>query len=83
MIMARTRGIIEKRRSPTVSPHVGSSVPYMKLPINAHIDDIKRVTGMKTEVAIITGRTNIWRRNMCTYATRALTKVRIVRRGTV
>lgn len=38
---------------------------------------------MNTEVAIITGRTNICRRNMCPYATAALTNVRMVRSGTV
>jgi len=44
---------------PTVSPQVGSLASYMKLPTKAHIEDIRRVTGMKTDVAIITGRTKI------------------------
>lgn len=82
-MIARMRGIIENNRNPTVSPHVGSFPSYMKLPINAQIEEINRVTGMNTEVAIITGRTKICNRNMCAYATAALTKVKMVRRGTV
>jgi hypothetical protein len=45
--------------------------------------EMKRVAGMNTEVAIITGRTNICRRNICVYATAALRNVSIVKSGTV
>ena len=41
---------------PTVSPHVGSEPSsHMKLPMNAHKEEIKRATGTKTDVADKTG----------------------------
>lgn len=55
----------------------------MKLPTKAHIAEINKVAGIKTEVAIMTGLTNICNRKICAYATNALTKVRIVSMGTV
>jgi hypothetical protein len=55
----------------------------MKLPINAQTAEINKVTGTKTEVAIITGRTNILKRSTCVYATAALRNVSIVNIGTV
>ena len=69
---------------PTVSPQVGSWSPsHMKLPTKAQIAEIKRVAGMNTDVATMTGRTNTRRRKRWTYATRALINVRIVSKGTV
>jgi hypothetical protein len=69
---------------PTVSPQVGSWLAsHMKLPTNAQIAEMRRVAGMKTEVATITGRTKMRRRNMWAYATNALKNVRIVSKGTV
>jgi hypothetical protein len=45
---------------PVDSPHVGSvSLSHMKLPTNAQTADMNSVAGTKTEVAIITGPTNI------------------------
>jgi hypothetical protein len=55
----------------------------MKLPMKAHTADMNRVAGMKTEVATITGRTNMRKRNICAYAARALMNVRIVSKGIV
>lgn len=80
----RAKGRRENRRSPVVSPHVGSVSPsHMKLPTNAQIADMNNVAGINTDVMIMTGRTNIRKRSTCVYATNALTKVRIVMRGTV
>jgi hypothetical protein len=59
------------------------SVSHMKLPINAQTAEINKVTGMKTDVAIMTGRTNILKRSICVYATVALRNVSIVNIGTV
>jgi hypothetical protein len=55
----------------------------MKLPMNAQSADTNNVAGMKTDVATMTGRTNIRNKNMCAYATAALTNVSIVNNGTV
>lgn len=55
----------------------------MKLPTNAQIAEIKSVAGMNTDVAIMTGRTNMRRRKTWAYATRALRNVNMVSRGTV
>lgn len=55
----------------------------MKLPIKAHRADTSNVAGIKTEVATITGLTNIRRRNMCAYDTTALRAMRMVSKGTV
>jgi hypothetical protein len=55
----------------------------MKLPTNAQTAETNKVAGMNTEVAIMTGRTNIRKRSICEYATAALTNVRIVNIGTV
>jgi hypothetical protein len=69
---------------PTVSPQVGSWSPsHMKLPTKAQIAEIKSVAGMNTDVATMTGRTNIRRRKTWTYATRALVNVKMVSSGTV
>jgi hypothetical protein len=60
----RTKGKRENKRSPVVSPHVGSVSPsHMKLPTNAQIADMNNVAGINTDVMIITGRTNIRRRS--------------------
>jgi hypothetical protein len=45
--------------------------------------EMNSVAGTNTDVAIITGRTNIRNRKMCVYAANALKKVRIVSIGTV
>jgi hypothetical protein len=55
----------------------------MKLPMNAHTADKNKVAGMNTDVAAITGLTNICKRKICVYATAALTNVRMVSIGTV
>jgi hypothetical protein len=55
----------------------------MKLPTNAHRAEMNKVAGMNTEVAIMTGRTNIRKRSICEYATAALRNVSIVNMGTV
>lgn len=69
---------------PTVSPQVGTVSPsHMKLPTNAQMAEIRRVAGMNTDVAIMTGRTNTRRSRMCVYAAIALENVRIVSIGTV
>lgn len=79
-----TSGIIEKKRSPRVSPQVGStSASHMKLPANAQTAETNKVAGINTEVAIMTGRTKIRNRSICEYATNALRNVRIVNMGTV
>lgn len=44
---------------------------------------MNNVAGMNTEVAIITGRTNIRKSSICVYATAALKNVSIVNKGTV
>ena len=55
-----------KSLSPTVSPQVGSvSASHMKLPMNAQIAEMNNVTGMKKDVAIITGLMKICNRNIC------------------
>jgi hypothetical protein len=55
----------------------------MKLPMNAHTADTNKVAGMNTDVATITGLTNMRRRKICAYATAALRNVRVVSIGTV
>src|SRR6267154_3711052 len=55
----------------------------MKLPTKAQIAEIKSVAGMNTDVATMTGRTNIRRRKTWAYATIALRNVKMVSRGTV
>lgn len=55
----------------------------MKLPTNAHTDEINSVAGINTDVATITGFTKLRRRNTCTYAASALRKTMIVSSGTV
>ena len=63
---ARTRGMIAKSLSPTVSPHVGSvSASHMKLPMKAQIAEMNNVTGMKKDVTIMTGLMKICKRKMC------------------
>ena len=63
---ARTRGMIAKSLSPTVSPQVGSvSASHMKLPTNAQMAEMNKVTGMKNDVAIMTGLMKIRKRNIC------------------
>jgi hypothetical protein len=55
----------------------------MKLPVNAHIEEIRRVAGTKTLVATTTGLTNTRRRRMWAYDAAALENVNMTRRGTV
>ena len=63
---ARRRGMIAKSLSPTVSPQVGSvSASHMKLPTNAQIAEMNNATGMKNDVAIMTGLMKICNRKMC------------------
>lgn len=58
--------MIAKSLSPTVSPQVGSvSASHMKLPINAQIAETNNVTGMKKDVATMTGLMKICNRNIC------------------
>lgn len=80
----KTRGMSENSRKPTVSPHVGSWSPsHIKLPTKAQIAEMKSVAGINSEVATMTGLTNIRKRKICTYATAALRNVRIVSSGMV
>jgi hypothetical protein len=51
--------------------------------MKAHTADMNKVAGMNTDVAAITGLTNICRRKICAYATAALKNVRMVSIGTV
>jgi hypothetical protein len=82
--MQNASGIKENSRSPTVSPQVGSvCASHIKLPMKAHNAEIKRVAGMNTDVAIMTGWTNIRRSRICVYAAIALKNVNIVSIGTV
>ena len=75
---------VSRRTHPTVSPHVGSSSPFhMKLPTKAQTADMNSVAGMNTDVATMTGLTNIRKSSMCAYETMALRIMRIVVRGTV
>ena len=55
----------------------------MKLPTKAHIDEIKRVAGMKTDVAKMTGFANKLSKKIWAYDTIAARNVRIVKRGIV
>lgn len=59
------------------------SPSHMKLPVNAQIEEIKRVTGTKTLVPMTTGFTNTRKRRMWAYDAAALENVNITRRGTV
>jgi hypothetical protein len=55
----------------------------MKLPENAHMDEIKRVAGTKTLVPMTTGLTNTLKRRMWPYDTAALVNVNMTRSGIV
>ena len=75
---------IEPKTNMTVSPHLGSSSPsHMKLSTMVQTAEIRRETGMKTEVTIMTGLTNTYKRKLWAKATSALKKVSLVSRGVV
>jgi hypothetical protein len=57
--------IAEAKPYPQVSPQVGTASPsHMKLPANAQMEEMKRVAGTKTLVAMTTGLTNTLKRRM-------------------